>query len=75
MKWKLKQLMAQREMVTGERQTYRKIAEVTRISPNTLSALATGKAQQVGVSTIERLLDYFDCQPNDLMVIVQEKQQ
>lgn len=71
-RWRIKQLMAEREQATGERESYRKIAKVTKISPNTLSALATGQAHQVGIGTIEGLLKYFNCKPNDLIVLVEE---
>jgi DNA-binding Xre family transcriptional regulator len=71
-RWRIKQLMAEREQATGERESYRKIAKETKISPNTLSALATGKAEQVGTGTIEGLLKYFNCKPNDLIVLVED---
>lgn len=71
-RWRIKQLMAEREQATGERQSYRKIAKVTKISPNTLSALATGQSHQVGIGTIEGLLRYFNCEPNDLIVLVED---
>lgn len=70
-KWRIRQLMADKEEKTGIRETYNKINAATHISPNTLSALATGKSQLIGVSTIERLLKYFDCEPNDLIRVVE----
>lgn len=72
-RWRIRELMGKRYTQTGQKETYEKITQATGISPNTLSALATGKAQQVGVSTIERLLVYFDCQPNDLIIRTQER--
>jgi len=69
-RWRIRELMGRRYAKTGKKETYKTITEATGISPNTLSALATGNAQQVGISTIERLLEYFDCEPNDLMVRV-----
>lgn len=74
-RWRLRDLMEARHTATGEKITYEKISQATGISPNTLSALATGKAKQVGIeTTIERLLDYFDCDPNDLMIRVKNGQ-
>ncbi len=69
LRWRIRQLMAQKEEQIGEKVTYQKIYDSTGISPNTLSALATGQAKQVGISTIERLLNYFNCKPNDLIVM------
>lgn len=71
-RWRIRELMGKRYTQTGEKETYEKITQATGISPNTLSSLATGKANQVGVSTISRLLEYFDCEPNDLIVRVRE---
>lgn len=73
MRWRIRNLMADKSLATGDKITYEKITEATGISPNTLSKLATGRAELVGVATIEALLDYFNCQPNDLMVIVKDK--
>ncbi len=72
LRWRIRQLMAAKEDETGKKETYQKIYGATHISPNTLSALATGKAKQVGVSTIERLLKYFNCKPNDLIAVVED---
>jgi DNA-binding Xre family transcriptional regulator len=68
-RWRIRDLMEARHTATGEKMTYEKISQATGISPNTLSALATGKAKQVGIeTTIERLLDFFGCEPNDLII-------
>lgn len=68
LKFRIKELIAERERKTGENVTYLIIYEATKISPNTLSAMATGKMKMVGIGTIERLLDYFDCNVSDLVV-------
>jgi DNA-binding Xre family transcriptional regulator len=60
--------MAEKSRKSGESITYASIQEVTNISPNTLSLLAQGKVKMVGITTIERLLDYFDCDVGELMV-------
>lgn len=67
-RWRIRELMGRRYTETGQKITYEMITQATGISPNTLSALATGKAQQVGISTIERLLIFFACTPNDLIL-------
>lgn len=68
--FRLKELMAQKERVEGERVTYRDISEATGISTNTLTILANNRMKQIGLSTIGRLLEYFDCEPGDLIVRV-----
>ena len=67
-KFRIKELIAERERKTGENVTYKVIHEATRISPNTLSTMAQNKVKKVGISVIERLLDYFDCDVSDLIV-------
>jgi DNA-binding Xre family transcriptional regulator len=70
LRWRLRELMGKMETETGQRITYQMITKATNISPNTLSLLVTGKAKQVGISTIIGLLEFFDCEPNDLIVRV-----
>ena len=74
-KFRIKELIAEKERKTGDNITYLDIFEKTKdssgkkgVSPNTISALVTGKAKMVGISTVERLLDYFECEPGDLIV-------
>lgn len=68
LKFRIRELMAERERKTGESVTYETINEAAKVSPNTLSRLANNKAGMVGIGTIERLLDYFDCDVADLVV-------
>ena len=69
-KSRLKELMAERERQTGDRVTYAKIHEATGIWPRGLSTLATNQQKHVGLNTISRLCEYFDCQVGDLLVYV-----
>lgn len=66
--FRLRELMAQRERETGEPCTYESIHKTTRISPNTLSTMANNKIKMIGISVLVRLLDYFDCEPGDLII-------
>lgn len=68
LQFRLRELMAERERKTGQSCTYAVIQEETGISPNTLSTMANGKVKKIGISVIERLLDYFDCDVADLIV-------
>lgn len=70
--FRLRELMAERERITGENTTYQTIHGETGISPNTLSTMANNKMTRIGLSVIERLLDYFDCGIADLVVTVDE---
>ena len=68
LQFRLRELMAERSRKSGETITYASIQEATNISPNTLSLLAQGKVKMVGIPTIERLLDFFDCDVSELIV-------
>lgn len=68
LKFRIKELSAQRERKTGESCTYDVIQQATGISQNSLSKLATGKSKMVGIETIERLLTFYDCDVGELMV-------
>ncbi|GIK36585.1 MAG: hypothetical protein BroJett011_04180 [Chloroflexota bacterium] len=70
--FRLKELMARKERLGGERVTYRDISEATGISPNTLTLLANNRMKHIGLTTIGRLLDFFDCDPGDLIVRIKE---
>ncbi len=68
LQFRLRELMAQRSRKTGESITYETIHQVTGTSTNTLSKMAKGKMEKVGINVIERLLDYFECSVADLIV-------
>ena len=67
-KFRIKELIAEKERKTGQNITYAGIYEATGISPNSLSLMATGKGQRVDLNTLARLLDYFGCDIGDLIV-------
>ena len=43
------------------------LAELVGITPQTLSALKTGRAKAIRFSTLEQLCQALDCQPGDLL--------
>lgn len=63
-KFRLKELMSERGT------TFEEVSRGAHVSTNTLYNLRENRQKQVGVEVIGRLLDYFDCQPNDLMIRV-----
>jgi len=70
--FQLRELMARKARLTGEPVTYEIINEAKKISPNTLSKMAQNKLKMVGISTIEDLCDFFDCEVGELMVNIKE---
>jgi putative transcriptional regulator len=69
----LKALMERKSAVEGKRVTYGVIEEETGIRALTLSRIATNQSYNISRHDIEKLLDYFECQPNDLFTQIQEK--
>ena len=69
---RLRELMAIKSRREHLRINYDEILSRTGISKSTLSKLANGRAAMVGMSVIDRLCDYFVCQPGDLFVHVRE---
>jgi DNA-binding Xre family transcriptional regulator len=68
LQFRIKELMAQKSRLTGEPITYETITQATGISSNSLSLLARGKSKMVGISVIERLLEFFSCAVEELIV-------
>jgi DNA-binding Xre family transcriptional regulator len=60
------------ELMKQKGVTYREVSEGASVSTNTLYKLAKGKQKMIGLDVIERLLKYFECDPNELMVMVSE---
>ena len=72
---RLRELMAAKSRKEHRRITYDTILADTGISKNTLTRLANDRASMVGMSVIDRLCAYFDCQPGDLFIYVEDPEQ
>ena len=71
---RLRELIAIKGRQEHRKITYDIILAQTGVSKNTLTRLANDRADMVGISVIDRLCTYFDCQPGDLFVHVEEAQ-
>ena len=67
---RLRELMAAKGRRERRRITYDDILAQTGINKNTLTRLANDRADMVGISVVDRLCAYFDCQPGDLFIYV-----
>ena len=65
---RLRELMAIKGRREGRRITYDGIRDDTRVNKSTLTRLANDRADGVGISVMDRLCIYFDCQPGDLFI-------
>jgi len=59
MKWKFSELQGRVQAATGHRVTYEEITAATGLAKQSIANISTGKAKQVGVETIEKLLAFF----------------
>jgi len=72
---RLREMMARLSRIEGQRIVYADITHFTGISASTLSRLAQPKPPQlIGVSVLNRLCEYFDCQPGDLLIYIPDEQ-
>ena len=69
---RLRELMASKGRNERRRVTYGDILDVTGVSQSALTRLANDRADRVAISTIDRLCSYFNCQPGDLFIYVEE---
>jgi putative transcriptional regulator len=65
---RIRALMGERETKTGQRITAKAICQVTGITEKTLSRLINNETARVDFETLERLCEYFDCQPGDILI-------
>lgn len=69
---RLRELMAAKGRRERRKVTYDDILAQTGIAKTSLTRLANDRADRVAVSVLDRLCDYFDCQPGDLFIYVPE---
>lgn len=66
----LKALMERKSAIDRKRITYKVIEQETGIKVLTLSRIATNPNYNISRGDIEKLLIYFNCQPNDLFGLI-----
>lgn len=66
-KTKLKILISQKEYREGRRLSYRTVAEESGIPLSVLADYASSKVRRFDVNTLQKLCEYLECQPGDLL--------
>ena len=69
---RLRELIAAKGRRERRKITYDDILAQTTVNKNTITRLANDRAGMVAISVIDRLCSYFDCQPGDLFIYVEE---
>jgi len=68
----LKALIERKSAIEKRRITYRVIEQETGIKALTLSRIASNRDYNFSRKDLEKLLLYFNCQPNDLLSLIRE---
>lgn len=70
-RYRLTELMRTWEQQQGEQPgslTFRRLAELVTLSPDTLNRIANQKVTRIDHETIDKLCDFFGCDLSGLMV-------
>jgi len=70
----LKALIERKSAVERRKITYKVIEQETGVRALTLSRIATNHDYNVSRKDLEKLLLFFNCQPNDLLTLIKEKE-
>jgi putative transcriptional regulator len=66
-RFKLKELVSEREFLLGKRITLKEIAEKTGINRMTLTKINTQHGYSTSTDTLDKLCEYFKCDVSDLV--------
>lgn len=73
-RFKLKELIAEKEFRENRVITLAEIAEKTAIHRSTLSKIANDRGYNTGTENVERLCRFFNCDVGDVMQFIPEEQ-
>jgi DNA-binding Xre family transcriptional regulator len=69
----LKEHLARRQRQTGERLTYRALAERAHLTAAQISEIANNKMLYISLSTIDRLCQALGVQPGEILIRVPDQ--
>ena len=69
----LKALIERKSAIEKRRITYKVIEQETGVRALTLSRIATNHNYNFSRKDLEKLLLFFNCQPNDLLTLIREE--
>jgi len=72
-RFKLKEVIADREFRERRVISLKEVAEATGVHRVTLSKLANNKRYNVGIETVEKLCAYFECDVGDVVEYISEE--
>lgn len=73
LRFKLKELIAEKEFQEGRRVTVAEISEETGIARNTLSRILNQPGWSTRTEYLDRLCAYFDCKVDELVEYIRDR--
>ena len=73
-RYNLKIFINEKEFEENKKITYEEISKATGISRQTLSKIASKRGYKTNSENIEKLCQYFECTPDQLMTIIPDKE-
>lgn len=73
LRFKIKEMIAKKEFAEGRRVTIGEVAEAAGIHRMTLSKMINQRGYNTGTENLDRLCTFFDCQVEDLVEYVPNK--
>lgn len=70
---RFEELLAKKRRRERKNWSYREIAEVTGISPSTLTRFARQRHTQFDADVLARLCDFLECTPGELLILVDDE--
>ena len=71
---RLRELIAIKSRRERRRITYEEIQAESGVNKNSIAKLTNDRSAMVGMSVIDRLCAYFDCQPGDIFVYLPDSE-
>jgi DNA-binding Xre family transcriptional regulator len=72
-RFRLKEIFAEREFRVGKRVTFEEVANATGIHRTTLSKIASQRGYNTNTDNIDKLCRYFGCNVGDIMEYVPDE--
>lgn len=71
---RLAELMAEYHTRTGKRLTQKQLSDATEVAQSTISAYVRNEVSRYDTTTLERLMDFFDCGIGDFFFVIEDDQ-
>lgn len=70
LRYKVRELLAEKSFVENRRITFKELCEVSGISRQTLTRMVNQRGYVTGTDTLEKLCEYFNCSVGEVIEFV-----